>query len=142
MSTDSDRNDENVRVISDWLDALMSLDPRRLRACWADDATIDFVYTPDGFPSHFSTSQQIDDLAEMFCGAVKRLAFHDVRVEPLLEGDRVLVEFKGDGQLHNGNPYRNTYIGVFEVRDGKIQRHREFFDPNVVAEAFGLSAAS
>jgi len=43
------------------------------------------------------------------------------------EGDRVVVEFEGNGTLVNGEPYCNEYCMVFTVRDGRIAQVNEYF---------------
>lgn len=49
--------------------------------------------------------------------------FHSVTAE----GDRVVVEFEGNGTLFNGQPYCNQYCMVFTLRDGKIRQANEYF---------------
>jgi hypothetical protein len=43
------------------------------------------------------------------------------------EGDRVVVEFEGNGTLINGESYGNQYCMVFTLRDGKIRQVNEYF---------------
>jgi ketosteroid isomerase-like protein len=48
---------------------------------------------------------------------------HDV----IAEGDRVVVEFDGNGTLVNGESYCNQYCMVFALRDGRIRQVNEYF---------------
>ncbi|GJD21304.1 hypothetical protein RIVM261_062600 [Rivularia sp. IAM M-261] len=42
----------------------------------------------------------------------------------------VILEGQGDFRIaSNQNPYRNQYIGVLEVVDGRITLIREYFNP-------------
>lgn len=43
------------------------------------------------------------------------------------EGERVVVEFEGNGTLINGESYCNQYCMVFSLRDGKIRQVNEYF---------------
>lgn len=43
------------------------------------------------------------------------------------EGERVVVEFKGNATLCNGEPYCNEYCMVFQMRDGRIRQVNEYF---------------
>jgi ketosteroid isomerase-like protein len=43
------------------------------------------------------------------------------------EGDRVVVEFEGNGTLINGESYGNQYCMVFTLRDGRIRQVNEYF---------------
>lgn len=43
--------------------------------------------------------------------------------------DSTVVEFSGRGTyLPNGHEYNNTYIAVFEFRDRRISRQREYYN--------------
>ncbi len=43
------------------------------------------------------------------------------------DGDRVVVEFEGNGVLINGESYGNEYCMVFTLRDGRIRQVNEYF---------------
>jgi ketosteroid isomerase-like protein len=43
------------------------------------------------------------------------------------EGDRVVVEFEGNGTLINGESYCNQYCMVFMLRGGRIRQVNEYF---------------
>jgi ketosteroid isomerase-like protein len=44
------------------------------------------------------------------------------------EGEVVVVEHRLSATLPNGRPYVNDYCFVYEVRDGKVWRIREYMD--------------
>lgn len=48
------------------------------------------------------------------------------------EADRVVAEARSEGVLVNGEPYRNTYVFVFRIRDGRIAAIAEHFNALVV----------
>lgn len=50
------------------------------------------------------------------------------------EDDRVVAEATSQGVLVNGEPYGNTYIFVFRVRDGRIAAIAEHFNALVTQE--------
>jgi ketosteroid isomerase-like protein len=43
------------------------------------------------------------------------------------EGDRVVVEFEGNGLTCDGKPYCNQYCMVFTMRGGRIKQVNEYF---------------
>jgi ketosteroid isomerase-like protein len=43
------------------------------------------------------------------------------------EGERVVVEFDGDAETCDGQPYRNQYCMVFTMRGGRIVQVNEYF---------------
>lgn len=59
------------------------------------------------------------------------------------EGERVVVEFEGNGMLINGQPYCNQYCMVFTVREGRIRQVNEYFCTKLADEVlFPLVAAA
>jgi ketosteroid isomerase-like protein len=50
------------------------------------------------------------------------------------ENDRVVVEAQAKGVLVNGEDYRNTYVFVLRLRDGRIAALAEHFNPRIVEE--------
>lgn len=62
-------------------------------------------------------------------------AFRDVvptgfrpKVEKVVaEGDSVVLEFEGNAELSNGEPYCNQYVFVFTFSGGKIRQLNEYF---------------
>ena len=43
------------------------------------------------------------------------------------EGDRIVVEWEGNGVTYSGSPYNNQYCMVFTMRNGKILQVNEYF---------------
>jgi len=57
-------------------------------------------------------------------------------IHECLEPDLLVAEYESDGHVaHTGKPYRNTYIGLWRFRDGRICGVKEYLNPMVVAEA-------
>ncbi len=50
------------------------------------------------------------------------------------EEDRVVAEAESEATLINGEAYRNTYVFVFRVRDGRIASVAEHFNALIVTE--------
>lgn len=50
------------------------------------------------------------------------------------EDDRVVAEVRSEGTLINGEPYSNTYVYVFRMRDGRIASVAEHFNALIVRE--------
>ncbi|MEV0029782.1 nuclear transport factor 2 family protein [Nocardia sp. NPDC050793] len=70
-------------------------------------------------------------IADYFADDFPRLFVEDVAITHhgvYAEGDRVIVEHTMSATLANGDPYVNDYCFVFELRDGRIHRVREYLD--------------
>ncbi|MGE0829948.1 MAG: nuclear transport factor 2 family protein [Hyphomonadaceae bacterium] len=72
---------------------------------------------------------------------IEKIGFH---LESILEvegGEAAFAELVGDNVMADGKPYRNRYVMRFDVRDGKIWRVREYYNPVISARAFGRPIA-
>ena len=52
-----------------------------------------------------------------------------------IDGDTVIAEVRNHGQVSNGKTYDNYYCFVFELKNDKIHRIREYVDMLTVKEA-------
>lgn len=50
------------------------------------------------------------------------------------EEDRAVAEARSEGVLINGEPYANTYVFAFRIRDGRIASVAEHFNALIVQE--------
>ena len=103
-----------------------------------DDLVLEFPFRGDGGPRRLE-----GDDAKNFIRAMPKLfsqlPFRDVVVHGRLPSGHVVAEYRSDGITHAGRPYPNSYVAFFELRDGRVAFWREYFDPNVVADAFPRS---
>ncbi|MEL6327734.1 MAG: hypothetical protein AAFQ61_12625, partial [Cyanobacteria bacterium J06626_23] len=59
---------------------------------------------------------------------------------PMQDPTMVFAEWRGTVEvIPTGRLYEQRYSGLFKVVDGRIQLFREYYDPIVFAEAFGLN---
>ena len=70
------------------------------------------------------------------------LPFPEVAVHGELPSGQVVAEYRSEGLTRSGRRYANSYVGFFGMRDGRIACWREYFDPNVVADAFAVDDSS
>lgn len=56
----------------------------------------------------------------------------------IAEGDYVMVQLHAVGETAIGRPYRQHYIFLYEMKNGKIQSHWEYLDTLHAKEAFGF----
>jgi len=107
-----------------------------------DAARIAAVFTPDAewiAPAGNATAVALDHASHMigadkiahFIAIDMHRLFSDVSVEFTAihaDGDAVIVEERMRATLPGGRPYDNAYCFVFEVKDGRIRRVREYMD--------------
>jgi fermentation-respiration switch protein FrsA (DUF1100 family) len=47
------------------------------------------------------------------------------------------VQYAGIIPLKGGGEYNNNYVGIFNVKEGRVQQFTEYFDPFILQKAFG-----
>jgi ketosteroid isomerase-like protein len=69
------------------------------------------------------------DAVNMFRLAAEQfdVKFHDVRIHPLADPNKIVVEYRGVGRPQ-GRLYEQNYVSFQEFRDGKLFKFREYFD--------------
>jgi ketosteroid isomerase-like protein len=53
------------------------------------------------------------------------------------DANKVIVQYQGIIPLKAGGEYNNNYVGIFEIKNGKIEKFTEYFDPFILENAFG-----
>jgi fermentation-respiration switch protein FrsA (DUF1100 family) len=51
--------------------------------------------------------------------------------------NKVIVQYTGIIPLKSGGEYNNNYVGIFEIKNGKVEKFTEYFDPFILENAFG-----
>ena len=59
----------------------------------------------------------------------------------IAERDQVVLQWTSRARTRDGRAYENGCIGVFTVRDGKIQAVREYMDTLYASRVFEAAAA-
>ncbi len=121
-----------------FLAGLEAMDIDAALSVFAVHAAQEMPFSPAGFPRRL---EGIDALRTQYGGlpgAYRSMRFH---VDDVIEtGSTATVRYRGEIELAGGGRYDNTYIGVFETSNGRIDRFIEYFDPTVLAAAFDTSA--
>ena len=94
----------------------------------AEDATWLIPGKPELSPSAgLYDKRKIGKLFNIMLGRLKSGLKMTVR-SAIAEGDKVAIEVESEGDLTNGNLYRQRYHFLIEFRDGKISAVREYLD--------------
>lgn len=81
------------------------------------------------------------DLGSLLKGATALYTTGALRITPLemiAEGNRVAVEAESYAELTDGRIYNNLYHFVFEIRNGRIARVKEYMDTDHANATFLL----
>ena len=132
---------QTEQAVRDFLTSLETKDMDAFAAVWTEDAVQEMPFSPDGFPTrvegrdnliqHYAAWPEISGSANF----TDELIFYSME-NPTM----VFAEWRGAVEIiPTGRLYEQRYGGLFHVVDGKIQLFREYYDPIVFIEAFGLN---
>ena len=66
----------------------------------------------------------------------------ELEITAMIAGpDQVVLQWTSRARTRDGRPYENGCIGVFTVRDGKIETVREYMDTLYASSVFSAAAA-
>lgn len=118
--------------------ALIGTDVERWLSLLADDAVVEFPYAPALGAS--SRLEGIEAIRSYFVPITKRfqgLAFTDVRRYPTTDPDVGWMEVHGTATLLPGHVhYEQDYVMRLHLREGRIVRYAEYWNPMAVPSTF------
>jgi uncharacterized protein len=117
-------SEANKQVALKFLEAMDNGDAELMASCITEDA--------ETITKGFAGVSGRRDRATMLATTAAFLEVVPTGFRPtvhkvIAEGDTVVLEFEGNAELSNGEPYCNQYVFVFTFRDGKIARLHEYF---------------
>jgi hypothetical protein len=105
---------------------------------WADDGVLEFPYAPAGRRRTYEGKADVLAYMRHATGRVATDAIESMRVFPMQDPDIAVVELKTRGRaLANNAPYNQSFVMFFELKDGKLHRYREYWNPLVTLDAMG-----
>lgn len=132
---------ENMVVIVRSMDASKRRDLKDIEELWTDDAIKEYPFAPPQLASLIPA--RIEGKPAMMAYYRKLLAMRGSEsritvnsVLPLLEANTLLIEYRENTEIIDGEPLIATFAAIVKVRDGKISYWREFFDPSPILAAF------
>ncbi len=123
-------------LLNEFFDALEALDIERFQKVWAEQAEQHMPLAPAHFPKELigqaAIYNQYKDLPQHY----ESMQFPR-EILPTSIPHQYLVRYYGIIPMANGQTYHNNYVGLFQINDGRIERFIEYFDPYILAAAFG-----
>ena len=124
-------------MVDQFFTALETGQFEQLRTVFTPDGRQLNPYVPTGFPASFDGSEAI---YQQYSGLIKQ--FGQMRFPRTIyatdDPDFFFVKFKGEIEILAGGRYENDYFGTFRLRDRQVVEYTEYFNPLVMAEAFGI----
>ena len=130
-SSDDQRRAANRATFTAIMDAITAGEYETLGALVTEDLHFDLPYGPSFMPNPVEGREawmaNTTQTFAMFSSFVQ----HVDEVYELVDPDMLIAEYHSDAVVtHNGNEYRNRYIGVLRFRDGLVCAWKEFHNPD------------
>lgn len=135
-----------VQLLADVLRAaigdLLSPEARTLPEMFAEDGVMEFPYAPPGGVHWLVGRAALEAYLSRIAGSLELDHLSTSRVHRTLRPGTVVLELTGLGRATATNrPYHQRYISVVTVKDGRITRYIDYWNPLVVLDAMGGEAA-
>lgn len=132
------RRQQALDVHARHLQLLLAKDMDGWADLFAEDATFELPFAPRNYPERLEGQAAIRDYIKDYPKHIDLQDFPEVTVHPTVDPDVIVVEMRCEGRVvATGRPYRIRYISVVTVKDGKIARYRDYWNPLAVIEAVG-----
>lgn len=128
---------EASKAVDKFFARLEGMDIPGFLKVWADGGQQIMPLSPKGFPTQLDGKEAIHNQYKGLPENFASMRFpHEIF--PTADPNTVIVKYTGEIALKAGGRYDNIYIGVFETRDGQVTQFTEYFDPEILATAFGI----
>ena len=95
-----------------------------------DEIVFEFPFAPPGRPKRVEGKADLRDYLGRYPGRVEFVRLLEMIVHQTVDPEVVVLEMSIEGRLkETGEPYEMAYISVVTVRDGRILRYRDYWNP-------------
>lgn len=145
MSDSPHRHEPDLPVfsamISGALGELLAPGADGFASMMAEDGVMEFPFAPPGLPTRLegreAVAAHLADLPALL--SIESLSEPEVHLAR--DGETAVLEFDCRGRAAaTGRPYDQRYVSVITVRDGRITRYRDYWNPLVVLRSLGDGA--
>lgn len=127
---------ENKQVVENFFTALEKLDIQSFMKVWAEGGGQNMPLSPEGFPKELNGKDAIFNQYKGLPENYTSMSFPR-KVFATDNPNKVIVQYAGTIPLKTGGEYNNNYVGIFEIKNDKVEKFTEYFDPFILENAFG-----
>lgn len=136
--TDAERR-KNFETVEAFFARLEAIDIEGFIALWDENGVQEMPFSPEGFPKELrgkaAIQNQYGSLPQNYASMKFPRTIHATTNPEIF-----VVEYQGVIDVKaTGKPYNNDYVGIFNVKNGKVLKFVERFNPIILQEAFGES---
>ena len=132
---------ENKALLRQYVEALQAGDRQTVRGFFAEDAS--WTLHAGDLPMSGTWTGRDRIMDGFFATAMANYEPGSVELETtamIAEQDRIVLQWTSRARTRDGRAYENGCIGIFTIRDGKIQAVREYMDTLYAGQAFSRAA--
>lgn len=123
-----------AEILSVFQSSLVTQELEKWFALFTEDAVFEFPYAPAGYTQKLVG---IDEIRDYLYELIKQMEIHSFSTpELIVSKNKIVAEFTCDAVIKpTEKRYRQTYVSVIHIRDGKISRYMDYWNPIVLIEA-------
>jgi uncharacterized protein len=134
-------------IVSRFLDAEGQQDVQGMADVLAENIAFEMPFALPGLPDRVEGKATVVEFLEQFLGKERSMFtgwdLHNIRIYPGGDPDLFFAELDGQGVVvKSGYQYRQKYIILFRVSDGRISHWREYLNPIPLQEARSLERST
>jgi ketosteroid isomerase-like protein len=127
-------------IVTKFLEAEAKQDVQGMAAVLAENIVFEMPFALPGLPNRVEGKGTVVEFLEQFLGKERGMFtgwdLHNIRIYPGGDPDLFFAELDGQGVVaKSGYQYRQKYIILFRVSDGRISQWREYLNPIPLQEA-------
>ncbi|WP_016700586.1 nuclear transport factor 2 family protein [Actinoalloteichus spitiensis] len=122
--------DDPVDILHRGVASLLSGDMAGYVDLYADDAVLELPFAPPGAPDRLDGRAAIQEYLRDYPSRLDVREISDTVTHRTEDPGTIIVEFTAHGVVvPTGRPYQARYVSVLTTRNGRIQHHRDYWNP-------------
>ena len=135
----AESDSQRTEVIDRFFNALETQNLENVLAAFDTKAIQEMPMAPGDFPKQLTG---IEAIKKQYTGVMEYTQRYERTYFATQNPDEYIVKYNGIVTTGEGKPYNNAYIGLFTVKNDKITRFVEYFNPNILLNSWpGLQPA-
>ncbi|WP_458120833.1 nuclear transport factor 2 family protein [Paenibacillus sp. Z6-24] len=136
MNLLNERAEQALTLMNSFGSLLLDNDVERWLDLFDEQIRFEFPYADEGYTRLLEGKQALAAYMDSFDGMIRMSHFSTPVIHQTLDPDLFIARFEGTGIMQTtGKSYVQDYISLVEVKNGKISRYLDYWNPLAVAWA-------
>ncbi|WP_408976381.1 nuclear transport factor 2 family protein [Paenibacillus jiagnxiensis] len=128
------------KIFHEFAESILTHDVARFAELFDDQAVLEYPFAPAGYPQSLDGKETIREYMEKFPELIRISRFSEPEIHEDANSNVIVFEFTCEATVPaTGKPYNQTYISVIHLKNGKIARYKDYWNPLVVLDSVGES---